>query len=383
MRPHFHVDGFPVRVHPLFFLTTLATGWDFASEPARLALWVAVVFASVLLHELGHAWAYRRFGSTASISLHGMGGTAQGTDVLTHRQSAWVSFAGPGVGFLLGGLVWGASVLTPLGEQGGLVGVAVRQLLWVNIGWGLFNLLPVRPLDGGNLLASLVRARKGYRYERALHVIGIVTAMAMVGLAIWQRTVWVGVMALMFGVMNLEQLRQLPREVRYQPATPPRRASTRRASASLAGAVTLDELLGRGPTPPASAPQQTATTEAAAPVLARPEPEEMEPEAPHDPATVGQLLLDSGLAGLAVKPLQEAFSRAPSPRAGHPLVLALLESGRAAELTALLTGPRAAHLSEETLGAIEAHAGGDAALTDRVTVLRRAAAPTPKLDEQG
>ncbi|WP_163864971.1 M50 family metallopeptidase [Myxococcus eversor] len=381
MRPHFHVDGFPVRVHPLFFLTALATGWTSASELGSLALWVMVVFASVLLHELGHAWAYRRFGSTASISLHGMGGTAQGTDRLTHRQSAWVSFAGPGVGFLLGGLVWGASALTPLGEQGGLVGVAVRQLLWVNIGWGLFNLLPVQPLDGGHLLASLVRARKGYRYERALHVIGIVTAVALVGLAIWGRTVWVGLMALTFGVMNLEQLRQLPREVPFKPAAPPRRSAARRAS--VAGAVTLDELLGRGPPPPAAPLTETATTEAVAPVLARRAPADTveEPEAPHDPAAVGQLLLDSGLAGLAVKPLQEAFSRAPSPRAGHTLVLALLETGRTADLSALLTSPRSAHLSEETLGAIEARAGGDEALTGRVTVLRRAAAP--KLDEQG
>ncbi|NVJ24861.1 site-2 protease family protein [Myxococcus sp. AM011] len=381
MRPHFHVDGFPVRVHPLFFLTALATGWTSASELGSLALWVMVVFASVLLHELGHAWAYRRFGSTASISLHGMGGTAQGTDRLTHRQSAWVSFAGPGVGFLLGGLVWGASALTPLGEQGGLVGVAVRQLLWVNIGWGLFNLLPVQPLDGGHLLASLVRARKGYRYERALHVIGIVTAVALVGLAIWGRTVWVGLMALTFGVMNLEQLRQLPREVPFKPAAPPRRSAARRAS--VAGAVTLDELLGRGPPPPAAPLTETATTEAVAPVLARRAPADTveEPETPHDPAAVGQLLLDSGLAGLAVKPLQEAFSRAPSPRVGHTLVLALLETGRTAELSALLTSPRSAHLSEETLGAIEARAGGDEALTGRVTVLRRAAAP--KLDEQG
>lgn len=377
MRPHFHVDGFPVRVHPLFFLTALATGWTSATGLGSLALWVAVVFASVLLHELGHAWAYRRFGSTASISLHGMGGTAHGTDVLTHRQSAWVSFAGPGVGFLLGGLVWGASVLTPLGEQGGLVGVAVRQLLWVNIGWGLFNLLPVQPMDGGHLLASLVRARKGYRYERALHVVGIVTAVALVGLAIWGRAVWVGVMALTFGVMNLEQLRQLPREVRFQPAAPPRRTAARRAS--LAGAVTLDELLGRGPPTPAA---ETTAPETVAPVLARRTPDASEePEAPHDPAAVGQLLLDSGLAGMAVKPLQEAFSRAPSPRAAHTLVLALLEADRTGELAALLTSPRAAHLSEETLGAIEARAPGDRALTDRVTALRRAAAP--KLDEHG
>src|SRR5688500_472193 len=132
MRPHFHVAGFPVRVHPLFFLTALATGWVFLTEPARLAVWMAVVFVSVLLHELGHALAFRRYGCPASISRHGMGGAPEGEDAerLTHRQSAWVSFAGPGAGFLLGGLVWVLARFTPLGEQEGLVGLAVRQLLW-------------------------------------------------------------------------------------------------------------------------------------------------------------------------------------------------------------------------------------------------------------
>lgn len=333
MRPHFHVAGFPVRVHPLFFLICFASGWALLDEPARLAMWVGIVFLSVLLHELGHALAFRRYGCPAAIELHGMGGTTTGEDAerLTHRQSAWVSFAGPAMGFLLGGVVWLVSSLTPLEHQGGLVGEATRLLLWVNVGWGLFNLLPMQPLDGGHLLASAVRARRGYRYERVLHGIGIATAVGVLALSVWWRMPWMGLLALLFGVMNFEQLRRLPKEVRFQrAAAPPRRR------ASLVKEPDL-------------------------------------PEGPHDPALVGAMLLDSGLAALAVRPLQTAFAKSPSPATGHALVQALLAAGRLAELESLLSGRHAASLSDETLALIaeQARASDRSTLAARVGALRQ------------
>ncbi|WP_267146688.1 M50 family metallopeptidase [Pyxidicoccus xibeiensis] len=370
MRPHFHVAGFPVRVHPLFFLIAFASGWGLLEQPGRLAMWLAIVFVSVLLHELGHALAFRRYGCPAGIELHGMGGTttAEDTEQLTHRQSAWVSFAGPGMGFLLGGLVWAVSRLTPLGEQGGLAGEAVRQLVWVNVGWGLFNLLPLQPLDGGHLLASAVRARSGYRYERVLHGIGIATALGVLALSIWWSMVWMGLLAMMFGVMNFEQLRRLPKEVRFQrsAAPPPRRAASRRRSE--AGAVSVEQLMGELRSGPRAAPPEApaAPRRAPAPVV---EPEA--PEGPHDPGMVGELLLDGGLAAMAVRPLQSAFAKSPSPRTGHALVLALLETGRLKEVAALLEGARAAHLGDDTLALISerARAAGDETLAARAEAI--------------
>ncbi|MFP2925857.1 M50 family metallopeptidase [Pyxidicoccus sp. 3LG] len=377
MRPHFHVAGFPVRVHLFFFLIAFASGWGLLQEPARLALWMAIVFVSVLLHELGHALALRRYGCAASIELHGLGGTTTGDDAerLTHRQSAWVSFAGPGMGFLLGGLVWALSRFTPAGQLGGLAGEAVRQLLWVNVGWGLFNLLPLQPLDGGHLLASAVRARSGYRYERVLHGIGIVTALGVVALSIWWSMVWMGVLALMFGVMNFEQLRRLPKEVRFQRAAAPRpRGSSKRQAE--AGSVTVEQLMGelrsgslaRGKTQaPAAGTEVSRRTPA--PVM---EPEPEAPEGPHDPALVGAMLLDGGLAAMAVRPLQAAFAKSPTPENGHVLVLALLETGRFKDVAALLEDARAAHLSDDTLGLIsdQARAAGQEPLAARAETLR-------------
>jgi len=374
MQPHFHVAGIPVRVHPLFFLVAFASGWGLRDEFARLALWMAIVFVSVLLHELGHALAFRRYGCPSAIELHGLGGTTTGQDAerLTHRQSAWVSFAGPGMGFLLGGLVWGLSRFTPLGQPGGLADEAVRQLLWVNVGWGLFNLLPLQPLDGGHLLASAVRVRSGYRYERVLHGIGIVTALGVLALAVGWSQPWMGLLALLFGVMNFEQLRRLPKEVRFQRPTPPPRRQASPRQEPEAGSVTVERLLGELRGTPRAGPRVGGTPEARRAPASLRESEADAPEGPHDPAMVGSLLLESGLAAMAVRPLQTAFANAPSPETGHPLVLALLETERFTELEALLAGPRATHLSDDTLALISerARAAGWETLAARAGALR-------------
>ena len=66
----------------------------------------------------------------------------------------------------------------------------------------------------------------------------------MLALSIWWSMVWMGLLAMMFGVMNFEQLRRLPKEVRFQrsAAPPPRRATSRRRSE--AGAVSVEQLMG-------------------------------------------------------------------------------------------------------------------------------------------
>ncbi|QSQ14800.1 M50 family metallopeptidase [Myxococcus landrumensis] len=374
MKPLFHIGGFPVRVHPFFFLSALATGWGVGLPPERWALWMGVAFVSVLLHECGHAWVLRRLGAGARITLHGLGGTTESTREVTHRQAVMVSLAGPAMGLLLGGLAWAVSRAMTSGT-GGLAHEVVRQVLWVNLGWALINLLPVQPLDGGDALASFMRARAGARHERALRILGIGTSALMLGWALWSRTVWVGMLAVLLGWLNVRQLRRLP---------PPRPAPVRRTSAqrpSAEGAVTLNELLGRGASPPAGGGESKPSGPQASVRERLPRQESAEPELPPDSAAVGQLLLDSGLAALAVRPLQESFTQEPSSHSGHALVLALLEAGRTAELCALLSGPHASLLSEETLATIAARAGQESGLADRVTLVRQTRAP--KSDERG
>ncbi len=380
MIPRFYLAGFPVQIHPLFLLTTLALGARWMREPAKLGVWFGVVLASVLLHELGHALAFRRYGCPASISLHGLGGTttAESAERLKHRQHLWVSLAGPGAGFALGGLVLALRDLTPVGQAGGLVGFTVGTLLWTNIGWGLFNLLPVLPLDGGHALAAAIRARAGYRYEWLIHLISVVVAACGLVLAVLWKQLWLGMFALILGGLNAAQLWRAWEERRYMiqlrsPPPPPRRPGLSGDEASASVEQLLAELRlpsrytpssERGPDPPRPAPASPRLTG-----LAEPEPS----EAPMDPRFVGEWLLDNGLAPLALRPLRAAFCEEPSARTAHALVDALVEAGHFEELARLLTSPSAAHFADPTLALIatRAEAAGQSALASRAHELSR------------
>jgi len=175
----FTLAGFPVRVHPLFWLIALLLGSG-SGDPLQILIWVVVVFVSILIHELGHALAFRRYGLSSQIILHFAGGltvpesTLWGSRwanvALGPNEQIFISVAGPGAGFLLaaliitGVLVSGGSIITarllgfiplpafaslPFG--GPILGDLITSLLWVNIFWGLINLMPVYPLDGGNV----------------------------------------------------------------------------------------------------------------------------------------------------------------------------------------------------------------------------------------
>ncbi len=73
---HFRIFGIPVRVHPFFWLIAVLLVIRGDPKPAQVLIWVAAMFVSILIHELGHAWLQRRYGGRPRIVLYGMGGLA-------------------------------------------------------------------------------------------------------------------------------------------------------------------------------------------------------------------------------------------------------------------------------------------------------------------
>jgi len=180
---NFNIFGIPVRVHPLFWLLAILLGSS-SNDLSRILVWVLVVFVSILIHELGHAFALRSYGQPSQIVLHMTGGLTipesinfgyQSANIsFTPNQQILVSLAGPFAGFLfaafatagvaaLGGevsvaLLFGfipipSAFLTIAGQIPNLI---IATLLWVNVFWGLMNLLPIYPLDGGNVTRYLL-----------------------------------------------------------------------------------------------------------------------------------------------------------------------------------------------------------------------------------
>src|SRR5262249_19430237 len=104
----FQLFGIPVRVHPFFWLVGVILGFRaLRDNPGPtgffyLGLWLAVMFVSILVHELGHVFAGQAFGSNGHIVLYSFGGLAIGSADASERwQRIFVMFAGPLAGFLL------------------------------------------------------------------------------------------------------------------------------------------------------------------------------------------------------------------------------------------------------------------------------------------
>lgn len=125
---------------------------------AYALLWIPVLFISILVHELGHAGAIAALGFGASrISLAGFGGYTENFRRAKPWQDVLISFAGPLMSFVLAFVV--SVVIRRFPQLGGdpMMAALLPTLQWANIAWGIFNLFPVYPLDGGQIVRNLSR----------------------------------------------------------------------------------------------------------------------------------------------------------------------------------------------------------------------------------
>jgi stage IV sporulation protein FB len=211
----FHFLGIPVRVHPWFWMTTLFMGAS--NDTGAVLIWLAVCFVSILIHELGHVFAFRAFGVRADVVLYSWGGLAVpngGSRLGTFGQLV-VSLAGPFAGFgfaaavsavaLLAGATFHLSVHTVVMPSLSAVvngsyywNVLLNDLLWVNISWGLLNLLPIYPLDGGQAARALMTHHDPLRGRRRSLILSVTVGVVMAALGLYSRSIY---MVALFGIL--------------------------------------------------------------------------------------------------------------------------------------------------------------------------------------
>jgi Zn-dependent protease len=209
------IGSIPVRVQGWFILMALLLGAN-QRDPVLLGMWVAVVVVSVVVHELGHALIGKAFGLTPRIVLHGMGGATSfdppkpgeaSRGELSTGKSIVISLAGPFAGFLLGGLVLLVKI-AGFRPTHPLALYALSLVLTVNIGWGIFNLLPMLPLDGGNVMKAILNAISKKNGERIARVISIVIAAGIALYAVTGQQWWILYLGVLFAFRNVQALRQ-------------------------------------------------------------------------------------------------------------------------------------------------------------------------------
>jgi len=207
----FSLFRIPVRIHPLFWLVAVLLGARRA-DLRGLLVWIVALFVGILFHELGHALATRAYGFRSWITLYGMGGItscnqtqAYGSRGLRSLDNILISAAGPVAGFFLAAAVVGVVLATghevgyKLGAPFGImvfpievigsdvVTLFVADLLFICVAWGVINLLPIYPLDGGQIAREVllvVNPRDGIRQSLMLSVItaGLLAVIGLVQL---------------------------------------------------------------------------------------------------------------------------------------------------------------------------------------------------------
>ena len=148
--------GFPVRIRPGFAIFMLLI---VMVNGVPMGTWLAgSITVFTLAHELGHAVAARRTGAEASIALDFLAGYASfaPTRMLTRSEKATISIAGPAVQIVLGCAVLMAFGVNPLDHRDYAADYWSFAVWWAGPVIGLFNLIPVLPLDGGHIASELV-----------------------------------------------------------------------------------------------------------------------------------------------------------------------------------------------------------------------------------
>jgi stage IV sporulation protein FB len=239
------VAGIPIRVQPTFFIIIVLLGVIAYPIPYAVT-WVVIATTSVIVHELGHAIAFRAFGLRPSITLHSMGGltTASvgepGAPPFTPLRSIVTSLAGPFAALVLfGAPAWMAALgqgFEPLslarmtgdgavlvrstgaeGVQGWMVAnplqVLLSQAVFINVGWSLLNLIPVLPLDGGNVTSSVLELFSRRNGRRVANLLSIVVAVGLGWWAFQRGFIFGPLLAAMLIGMNVTELASARRDV--------------------------------------------------------------------------------------------------------------------------------------------------------------------------
>jgi len=168
----FRIRGIQLAVHLTFLLLLLLVAWDGWSVEGWSGMawsvgYLVMLFVCITLHELGHAFAAKVYGiHVPRILLLPIGGMAELDFIPRQPRQEWmITLAGPAVNFALVMILlcvvpwpgWRWDEASPIG-----VVTFLQDLLRFNLIMGLFNLIPVFPMDGGRLLRATLACRLPY-----------------------------------------------------------------------------------------------------------------------------------------------------------------------------------------------------------------------------
>ena len=173
---HLRLFGIPIRIHPMYWLISGLLGQPY-NDAFDFAIWMVVCFVSLLMHEMGHALAFTLFGRRSHIVLHAMGGYAMPEyNLNSPGRRLVVALAGPAVTFSLALIAFLVLMFTKGIALDPMILRALVLTFAINLFWGIFNMLPIWPMDGGRALGELFIIMKLRYPEIKIHKLSIALA---------------------------------------------------------------------------------------------------------------------------------------------------------------------------------------------------------------
>ena len=197
----------PIHIHPFFWIFAALIGFLMSQSIFGTLIWIVIIFISVIVHELGHALMALVFKQSPTIELIAMGGlTSYKGKKLKYYQQFLIVFNGPLFGillFLLATLILWLNFFT----NPTLVG-SIKIIQVVNLFWSVVNLLPVLPMDGGQLLRIVLEAIFGIKGFKISLLIGFIIAAGIALFSFAMRYYLLGALFFLFAFQSFEMFRK-------------------------------------------------------------------------------------------------------------------------------------------------------------------------------
>ena len=220
----FKFFGFPTTIQPFFWLiAAIITAINLGGINNDMSIWfiklfigTAGVLLSILVHELGHALTFRYvFQTPCTIVLHGFGGFAvplqhysRGYGFMGAMANGFLSFSGPLAGFVLAFVMIVFLTMIPANETlaSNLLIFFLNWTALISIFWGIFNLLPVYPMDGGHISREFFLfffPRRGIEFSL---IVSMVTAALLAVAALQSEKLVIAFLFAYFAYQNYQEM---------------------------------------------------------------------------------------------------------------------------------------------------------------------------------
>lgn len=251
---HFQFLGIPTRVTWSFWVAAVVLGWSACKgwddefvgagigspgAPILLIIWSAAIFVSILVHELGHATVMRYYGIRSRMILYHFGGLAIGSGFgawngarrssMHARDSLFIAAAGPAAQLLLAGFVYAIGRLLGVSMEldwllqeyfsivppdvppptSAATYALLNSLVTPSVLWALLNLLPILPMDGGNIMLNTLALSRNADPQRNAHLVSIFVASLVAIYCFQHGDSMLTMMCVLFAAINWQQLQYM------------------------------------------------------------------------------------------------------------------------------------------------------------------------------